>query len=334
MFNYTDSLPDKQVGNLPIEDAGADVRSTGVKEKPPCTDRGVEFLIDWITVTVWCQKDVILGVLEDVFGDILGKYKNGDHGQMGYRGVMYGLGGARLLFAPADNSVRITLIFPGQACSAIPPEFWIDLFWHLTNKEIRWNITRLDLAFDFVPFTPEDMYEAIEAGSIRSLAKRDSLEIISSPNKMRDTGGVKGCTTVYFGSRQSHRFLRVYNKRGYTRLELECKDKRAQLIGERIFSSAPGDWFGLAVSHLRDFLDVEREWWGEFVKDVGRAFAKVVNLVEVSVARLVSWFDSQIAPALSALYDCDPFIVDTVIQRGRRRRKGKYQSLVEAFSGG
>jgi DNA relaxase NicK len=269
-----------------------------------------------------------------VLGEVLGKFRDGDHGQMGYKGVMYGLGDARLLYAPADHSERVTLVFPGMACAAVPPELWIDLFWRLTNRGIRWNVTRLDLAFDYVPFSPEDMYEAIEAGSIRSLAKRETLRMDSSPMKVRDTGGQVGCSTLYFGSRQSHRFLRVYNRRGPTRLELECKDKRAQLIGERIFSSTPSDWFGLAVSHVRDFLDVEREWWGEFVKEVERAFAKVVNLVDVSVARLVSWFDSQVAPALSTLYDCDPFLVDTIIQRGRRRRKGKYESLVLAFSGG
>jgi DNA relaxase NicK len=312
---------------------GAEGDRSAASVQPPYTDRGVEFLIDWITVTVWCQKDVILKLLEEVFTP-LSYFRDGDHGGMGYRGTMYGLGGSKLLYSPADNSERVTLVVPGQACSALPPELWIDLFTQLDLQSIKWNVTRLDLAFDFVPFTPEDMYKAIEEGSIRSLAKRESLRMDSSPLKMRDTGGQIGCSTVYFGSRQSHRMIRVYNRRGPTRLEMECKDKRADLIARRIFKASPEEWFNLAISHVRDFIDVECPWWDDFIKDVERAYAKLVNLADVTLSKLVSWIDSQVAPALSVLYDCDLFLVDTIIQRGRRRRKGKHQSLVQAFSGG
>ena len=54
----------------------------------------------------------------------------------------------------------------------------------------------------------------------------------------RQENGELGTHTVNLGSRQSERMIRVYNRRGFTRLEMELKDKRADLVAKEILQAA------------------------------------------------------------------------------------------------
>jgi hypothetical protein len=75
------------------------------------------------------------------------------------------------------------------------------------------------------------------------------------------------------------------------------------------------------MSHLRDFVHFEGEWWAEFVEGTGRAQAVVSTPREVSEAILAAWLTHQVAPSLSVMHDLYPdrFVKD-LIATGRVRR--------------
>jgi len=77
----------------------------------------------------------------------------------------------------------------------------------------RFAIKRLDFSFDHDYFTPEQWFEAIKGPGVVTLAKREKIRVEQSPFTLRDDGQM-GTTTIYLGSNDSGRMVRVYNKRG------------------------------------------------------------------------------------------------------------------------
>jgi hypothetical protein len=80
------------------------------------------------------------------------------------------------------------------------------------------------------------------------------------------------------------RYLRIYNRRGYTRVELELKGLFADAAVHRYFQETSEEWKTTAVGMLRDYIDfVDRNtggsstraellpWWQAFVGDIPRA---------------------------------------------------------------
>jgi DNA relaxase NicK len=78
------------------------------------------------------------------------------------------------------------------------------------------------------------------------------------------------------GSRSSEQFARCYNEKGFTRFELELKDKKARLAAKKIFDVDEAELPALALGMVRGFVDFcepgsRREhdkllpWWSEFV---------------------------------------------------------------------
>lgn len=188
----------------------------------------------------------------------------------------------------------------------------------------------MDFAFDHVQFEPKDIEDAIRADLVRSLAKRESLLIHSSPFAYRDDGK-QGTYTVSFGSNQSERMITVYNKRGFTRLEFQTRDLRANLVGRHLFlEHNTSDWSKIGLSHLRDFVDFKTDWWNIFINGSYRANETIARPREVSISKLVRWMDKQVSPALSVAYDVLPEeVMKSIIAQGRKRRGTRYETLLQ-----
>jgi DNA relaxase NicK len=331
MFNYNEIHSPKQVRKLSCAPPARE--EDGAQLPPPDLIGGWSFVVDWVTVTVWMPVKEALQLYDNVFLSVLGDLQDQDRGGLGYARSKLGLGNFKFYYDPKGGDERVTWCFPGQACKGIIPEFWIEFNYEISKYKHAYK--RIDFAWDGVPFGPVDFFEAIKAGRVRSLAKRESLSFIDSPFKLRDDDSEMGCHTAYFGSRTSQRMIRVYDRRGITRAEMECKQERAQLVAVSLFTSMPERWFELAISHLRDFLDIRTEWWDLFVGSVQRAFAKVTDLRRVALEKIISWVDTQVAPSLSVLVDTlGDDLLEMIVRRGRKRRSMVYSSLVSAFSGG
>jgi hypothetical protein len=106
------------------------------------------------------------------------------------------------------------------------------------------------------------------------------------------TGRVKGLErhsnhegdTVDLGSRASERFLRLYDRRGSCRVELELKKRRSVALWRRLVALHDEAAWGMeALAELRAFIDFRERsegvhvdrcellpWWAEFCAGAGR----------------------------------------------------------------
>jgi len=207
------------------------------------------------------------------------------------------------------------------------------------NRWEKFRVSRLDLAWDGVEFTPHDVKEAVSEEKLRSLLKRKTLHVHDQPFEERDDG-VMGTTSVRLGSNQSSRMLRVYDKRGPVRLEFQTRAERADLVAREVLLKLPDLWAESALAHLRDYVDFEFEgkllaWWEKFVREIGRAFKKIMDARQLELSRMTEWVMTQVAPTLSVLVDViGEDIYKALTIQGRRKRGKRYEAVLAVANRG
>lgn len=153
------------------------------------------------------------------------------------------------------------------------------------------TVTRLDLQRT-VEYERHSWSQSLLAAGLRSIhGDRRSVSYVESRS------GPQGSklATVYFGSRQSDRFVRIYEKKGlneevFLRFEVEFKSPRSHAVA-------------LAILHKGDYEDI----YLEEVARVGHpviavvfgkeGWTKAVRVVKPEPATL-KWLREQVAPAL------------------------------------
>lgn len=294
----------------------------------------VTYQIHWLSFTVKADNEEAFIMYSNLFEDLFGKIQELGNGGRGFKEIYTGLLAFKIYLTPngvsKENYWHVEI--PGQACEQIAPDVFLGLGEYLEgNFKDRYSYVRLDFAFDHLGFEPKDVESAISSGQVRSLAKRESLHVNSSPFLPRDNGEI-GTYTVEFGSNQSERMITVYNKRGFTRLEFQTRDERADLIAKQLFSVFDeSDWFSIMVPHLRDFVDFELPWWDQFIKSTARAYQTISRPRDVSMGKLYRWIDRQVSPALSVAVDVMPKeVLDSLVNHGRKRRGSRYDLLLQS----
>jgi hypothetical protein len=308
--------------------------------EPPLTNRGVEirkkdkmieFIIDYFRITVHESTRYCEDIYNEYFREFLGPLCESSRGAKGFKAAYEAALGFQLKHTPGGYREYCTFEFPGKACKAIPPEV-LGLFHNVLKlEEKRFNVNRIDLAFDGVKFTPLQLYEVIlkdgkrkssEKSLVRSLTQRDSVHYEIEPLKEKEDKSSFARETCYFGSRSSERFLRLYNKRGPNRLEVEYKGDRASIVADDLFKDLYNfhEFFNIAISHLRDFIDIDLPWWLEFINENDRAFAKIHNAKDITLGNKKVWLFHQAAPTIAAINRIEDgqFIIE-LISEGRRR---------------
>jgi DNA relaxase NicK len=295
--------------------------------------REINFGIHWLNFTVHAPREDAFMVYDILFKSTFGDLEELGHGGRGFKEIFHALLEFKIYVTPAHEMQDEYFHFeiPGQACELLEWRYFQGLESLLSSTyQNKYIYKRIDLAFDNCPFTPIQVEESIRVGNVRSLAKRESLEVHNSPFALKDNGE-EGTYTVNFGSRSSERMIRVYDKRGYTRLELELKELRADLVARELFQADDiSKWYEIMVRHLKDFIDFDISWWEEFVGGYGRAWAIVTKPKEVEMGKLINWIDRQVTPALSVLVDTQPEeVMNILLKRGRERRGSKYNLLLD-----
>jgi DNA relaxase NicK len=295
--------------------------------------RQYRYGVHWLSFVLDGPKERAFMIYDLFFKDLFGELQSMGHGGRVFQEIWYSLLGFKVYVLPSRGELEyFHFEIPGQACEQIDWGILQALDDILrSNYPEQYYYSRLDFAFDDLPFKPQDVEEAINGGHVRSLAKRETMTINKSPFEKKENGEL-GTYTVNFGSRQSERMIRVYDRRGFTRLELEMKGKRADLVAKQIFrASDVSEWFSIALSHLRDYINFDATWWEEFVYGVGRAWAIVSTPREISEAITTRWLERQVAPALSVIHDIRPdnFLKDLIrLGRIKRKRGNKYDLLL------
>jgi len=292
----------------------------------------ITYCIHWLSVVVDAPKTYGFMLYGMFFKDLFGELQSMGHGGRGFQEIWMSLLGFKMYDAPyREGPEYFHFEIPGQACELIDWKIFQGLDDVLRNNyPDGYRYTRLDFAFDNLPFTPLDVEEAITNEKVRSLAKRETMTVYKTPFEKKENGEI-GTHTVNFSSRMSERMIRVYNRRGFTRLELEMKSRRSDLVAKEILGASDvSEWLPIAISHLRDYVDFEAVWWQEFVNGVGRAKAIVSTPREITLERMDAWLDRQVAVPLSIIHDVrrDSYVTK-LLTRGRekRMRGNKYDLL-------
>jgi hypothetical protein len=162
------------------------------------------------------------------------------------------------------------------------------------------KVTRLDLAFDGVPFTVLDCDAASVVGvalNIRSQVRKGKVVLSRGEREAGEDGD-----TFYWGGRASKsRMVRVYDRRPLVRLEMEWRGNRSDLLARQLLDLVPSAWPVVAMGHLRDFIDfidhssssnrsrcVLLPWWEKFVHGVDKIRVKIERPVRPLVEKIAT----------------------------------------------
>lgn len=295
----------------------------GQEASPPITNRGVEFECHWLSLTIWDDPSKVAAwicKLLQLDGG-LDRFRQLPNGGRAFREIFLGPGGVKLYVTPCTGFGFVHVEIPGEVIKAIAPD-WVRVV--VGELACKWQTTRLDLAFVSTIFDPGQVRDAVLAGDLRTLAKRRTFKEISLP--------FQGGHTVYLGSRQSERMIRVYRDGEVTRTELECKEKRADAVFRDLLAVDGELWPVRALSHLRDFVDFKTDWWLVFCDGAERAHMVLSNWAAVSFDRTRAWVEKQVAPTLALIEDLIGFKeVIRLLEMGREKFGERQLALKAAY---
>lgn len=305
------------------------------------------FSVHWFAITIHQDFEKVKGLWSQFFALGLGVLVDKGHGARGYKQISEALQGAKVYYdhvTAKEGQEHCHIEIPGSACEAVLPSVFPELVNFLTENQVRFSIKRADFAFDGVPFSPQDFLDGLMSGNLVSLIKRDpslendSIRVSQSPCALRENGEV-GTMTVYAGSSSSQRMVRVYNKRGDTRLELQLRDERAHEVCLDVFSHAWDEWEFIVKTHLRQFIDFKNtDWWAVFVSIAHRADLKISSARRMSLTKMEEWFNRQVVVALSVYEDVwgkaeAKHRMDSLVNKARKTRdRSRYASVLQLAS--
>jgi hypothetical protein len=260
----------------------------------------------WLSGTTLVDADTVLDVVAEVTGDSVEILPRG---AMGYASS-FRIGAVRVLTEGQGSEAAAMgchLEVRGEGCEILGLSKLAELYHRL---ELR--ATRFDVAVDGASFKPATLWREWKRGNVVSAVKisaraRDDRQWRSGDWQSNAEGD-----TAYLGSTQAHRRLRVYDRRGPTRVELQARHEAAAAIAADLLG---GDlevgWAARALGHMRAFVDFRRgedanvsrrplaAWWQRFVTDAERADVRLTGVIVDTFERAAAWVERQVAPILA-----------------------------------
>jgi len=271
----------------------------------------------------------------------VGEFHDPGHGSKLYASLWVGPLGAAVesgFRRSRDDHVRVSL--PGEVCERLGLVDLVALLTVLGGKPTRW-----DLAVDGAPFHPKAVYDAWQRGMVRSKLQRDD------PNAVRLMENGEG-TTVYMGSEHSDRMLRIYNRRGPTRVEMQLRRAMAEAFWARLQASTAEDFGQLVMSLVAGFVDfaapsgsdsnrsrwLRLPWWSAFmgtttalvglVRRAPSTWRGLSGHVRRNASALVTWLQG-----VHTLGGDMTGALDELLQQGRARQGARHRAMVSGLVG-
>lgn len=310
----------------------------------PPTDRGYQittsprppFQIHWFTGVAYLSPEDTFNHVHDITG---ASFVALPYGRQGYRSAYQAveLPSLTVLCDPGDpdNMPPVCIVVKGEDCEA--------LGWQrLQALSAPFKPTRVDLAFDDFPFSPDEFKSHVLNGSVRTRAHRRTLDYHEDWDKYEELGHPGQTSSL--GGRGSSQFFRCYNSRGFDRGELELKGSLAEAAYELL--QAPIDQAReTALSFLRRFIDFvdtststnkKRQWllpaWAVWLDGISKAVVDLPPRPVQVLDRVWSWAKKQLAPSLALLQTADPQGFASLLELGERRWSQKHRLLLGAGS--
>ena len=268
---------------------------------------------------------------------LLGEFSERGRGTSLYRWAWDGPHGATVeagFRLRGSENVRVSLT--GEACEGLGMTGAYALVDMLGGK-----VTRCDVAVDGAPFSPSAMWEAWQAGHVRTKVPR------GHPDSCRRIENGEG-TTVYVGSVSSERMLRCYDRRGPTRVELQLRRDMAQAWWAKVGTAESDERIGeLAVALVAGFVEfaapvgvdgnrsrwVRLSWWESFlagvpalvglVKRTPTAFVGLVGHVWRNAASVSTYLEAVAALGLDAQR-----ALAELLSHGAERRPARHRAML------
>lgn len=304
----------------------------GAENHSTCSQDVQSWHIDYFRVTVWPEPGVdAIMLLNESVGPILGAFVESDRGRYGYTRSLMALAGVHVYYMPTDDINRFTIELPGQACQLVGFDRLASLYQCIARNSVKFQVTRIDIAFDDVPFSPKMLLDAIYADKVRSYFKRFTVREFNQPFEVNEQGkiGTSGCS---FGGRSSTRYLRCYDKHGYNRLEVEFKAEKADQVACDILLEPSDTAIIQAMGHLLDYIDIDADWWVEFKATYTRLYKKLEHSADmIEAAKIANWLIRQASGAIAVLYMMGmDGITDVLLTAGHDRalRSSRYAPLI------
>jgi hypothetical protein len=213
------------------------------------------------------------------------------------------------------SDVLVTV--PGEVCEELGISGLVALS-ALTALE---PTSRLDVAWDAECLVPEMFAQAFETGDVVTRIQRPVNVATGRVQGVERRSNHEG-DTVYLGSRASERFLRVYDRRGPTRVELELKERRAVELWRRLVElNDEAAWGMEALAELRAFIDFRHlehslvtgkpipcadrrllSWWADFCQGAGRR-SSVIPREARKLEDVDKWLRRSISGSLALMVD-------------------------------
>lgn len=195
----------------------------------------VTYSLDWLGITLFPEtfhggdKLNIAGMLSAICSalEIPNEWRALGKGGRGFADIRVheAIEGVTVYTTPyAAGQSYLHLEIKGKGCEAIGHKRVERLDAYLTEEGVRWQVSRMDVAFDHGAFTPNDLYRCFLSGRTQTRIK--SYDYLSNNEG----------NTFYCGNKQSFQ-LCCYDKRGFTRAEIRAYKYDAKLLGKLLFSS-------------------------------------------------------------------------------------------------
>ncbi len=216
------------------------------------------------------------------------------------------------------------------------------------------HVTRLDIALDDreASVSIAQIKQAVDAGHAVTRSEKFQAVSASSLRRGESTG-----ETLYFGSRESHTMLRIYDKRlerqqkgcedwdTYgVRWELEFKKERAQACAKALLYLDQEDCRSFLVGVLRsyvDFRETRRDatawekyrapllcWWATLTEGF-RKCRLAVEQIQQTIDEVKQWMARSIGPLLAVVHQvAGPSFIQEIMRAGRQRWRSKHRALL------
>jgi len=296
----------------------------------------MDWHIDWLTVTVW--GDDIVRDFDLFFDGILGDLRELGYGGRFYKETYRTEPGIIVRDKPInDIEKRSTIEIPGVACQMLGFDLLRKFLYFLVNGYERVKVNRIDVAYDNMNFSVDDVWDCLQDDEVRSYFKRSTMEYRTKPKQKKDNGEL-GTHAVTMGGRSSNRYMRVYDKHGFVRLEIEYKDVKADQVARDIllWSGSEVEALKISMGHLADYVEFFKDWWVEFMSDFERLYANIPGDIKIyTMGKLKDWMKRQVSAAyyVLSMLDDDESMRKEILEEGRKKyKKSKYVGLVENFA--
>jgi hypothetical protein len=255
-------------GRLPPTNRGVEITTAAAAP----SDLLLEFAVHELTGTTRLTVEEVLGTLAEF--DLM--LEQQQYGSRIYRRRWTGEHGVTVQADNKMGSDEVHVRLPGQVCEHLGFVTLLSLGTLLNLK-----VTRLDAAIDYCPFTPRHLLHAQELGLSRTHAQSHGW----ASNGDGDT--------FTLGSGKSDVYLRCYDRRGFTRSELQLRRGHAQEFFAGLLSRSESEWPELFLGALRSFVDFVDTGACENISRAPllgfwRAFVGMVDKVKLAPARVQS----------------------------------------------